>query len=74
MGNPQQLRPSIVILSDAETERVRRFIKKAGTIRGATVRLKLGDATIEAARDYGRMMRSTRVRLLEALDREEAAP
>lgn len=69
---PQQNRASIVILSDEETVRVRAFIKRCGFLYVAKARLGVADSTMEAARDFGRMQRITRERLLEALAREEA--
>lgn len=68
---PQQNRASIITLSEEETARVRRFVIACGAVGVAKKRLGIGDSTLEAARDFGRMQRTTRVRLLEALAREE---
>ena len=72
MSNPQQLRPDIVVLSDAETLRVRKFVASCILVKEAKRRLGMADSVIAAARDFGRMQRSTRTRLLAALDREGA--
>lgn len=70
---PKQLRPCVVVVSEADTARVRRLIVRLGSIRVAKAALGLGDATFDAARDQGRMLRKTRDNLLEALDRVEAS-
>ncbi len=69
MSNPQQLRPCVVVFSEADTARVKRLIVREGSIARARAHLGIGDMTMEAARDCGRMQRSTRDRLLDALDR-----
>ncbi len=69
---PRQLRSCVVILSEAETSRVNRFIVSVGTLGGARRRLGVGEDSLDAARYFGRMESKTRERLLAALDREEA--
>lgn len=68
---PQQLRPCVVLLSEADSARVKRLIVREGSIARARDLLGIGDSTMAAARDCGRMLRDTRERLLEALAREE---
>ncbi len=63
-----------VILSDAETLRVRRFVARLSGYRAAMKRLGVSAVTLESARDYGRLQPSTRDKLLEALNREEGLP
>lgn len=72
MSNPQPFRPSMVILSEDETQRVNRFIAQCGTMSAAQRRLGISDTTFDAARGYGRMLATTRGRVLAALNREEA--
>ena len=72
MGSPQQLRPSVVIMSDAETRRLNQFVAKVGCLRIACERLGIGRMTFDAAREYGRMMGTTRTKILASLDRVEA--
>lgn len=60
-----------IILDEAATKRVGRFVKRVG-IRRACDRLRIGEETLRAARDFGRMKSTTASRLLEALAREEA--
>lgn len=69
---PQQNRPSVVVLSEAETARVRRFVKSCTSRDEARRRLGVGGDVMDAAREFGRMQSATRMRLLEALAREEA--
>lgn len=70
---PQQNRASVVILSDEETRRVRRFVARIGHVGNAARALGVGDTTLTAARGYGRMQVRTRAKLLDALTREEGA-
>ncbi len=70
---PQQLRGDLVIVSEADSARIKRLIIRLGSIKAATAALRVGDATFQAARDQGRMMRATRTNLLAQLDRAEAA-
>ena len=69
----QYLRSNVIALSEAESVRVRRFVARVGNLETARRRLGIGDQTMEAARDCGRMQRSTRARLLAALEREECS-
>jgi hypothetical protein len=73
MSNPKYLIRSVVALTEAESLRVRRFCVRIGNIERARLRLGIGHQTMDAARDCGRMQVKTRNRLLDALDREEAA-
>ncbi len=68
---PQQNRIGIVAITPEEAARVQRFVVRAGTVERARMRLRIGESTMDAARGCGNMMRSTRDKLLEALDREE---
>ncbi len=70
---PRQLRSCVVVLSEEETARVRRFVVKVGLLGAARKRLGLGDFVFEAARGFGRMQSLSRLKVLAALDREEAA-
>ncbi len=70
-GNPQQLRPSVVVCTDDDARRIHKVIVKYGSIRLATKMLGIGDSTFESARANGRMLAKTRTRVLEALAREE---
>ncbi len=73
MSNPQQLRGCIVLFSEAETARVKRLIVREGSIARAMTRLGVSAHTMHAARDCGRMQRSTKERILATLDRLEAS-
>jgi hypothetical protein len=69
MGNPQQLRPGMVVLTESETARVVKYIAKCHGPVAALRELGLHKGTFDAARGYGRMMTTTRERVLEALSR-----
>ena len=71
--NPQQNRPSVCVLSDEETRRVRRFVARVGVVHAASRALGVSIDVLAAARGFGRMQRTTRDRILSALEREEAA-
>ncbi len=72
MNSPRYVGPNICTLTEAETARVNRFIARVGSINRARKRLAIGEQTLDAARDCGRMQKVTRARLFAALDREEA--
>ena len=72
MSRPQTFRPCMVILSDAETARFVTFVRRVGHHERAMRRLGIGEDVFAAARGFGRMQSTTRVRVLAALDREEA--
>lgn len=72
MSRPQTLRPNMVILTESETARVKRFLVRVGRVGLAMARLGISEQTFDAARGYGRMQNTTRERVLEALAREEA--
>jgi len=72
MSNPQYLRACMVILTEQETQRLRRFVVRVGHLGRATAMLGLSSCTFDAARGYGRMQRTTRERVLAALAREGA--
>ncbi len=74
MSNPRYLSANLCTLTETETARVKRFIVRTGNIGRARARLGIGEQTLDAARDCGRMQIATRERLLRALDREEVAP
>ncbi len=71
-GNPQQNRSSIVVVSRADSMRLDAFVVRVGR-RAALKMLGVGECTIEAGRDQGRMLVATRDRLFAALARVEAA-
>lgn len=68
----RHLRPSTVVLSEEETQRMRKFVARCGVLKVAMERLGLCSTTFDSARDFGRMQDTTRLRVLEALAREEA--
>ncbi|HXG69958.1 MAG TPA: hypothetical protein VNJ04_05015 [Gemmatimonadaceae bacterium] len=72
MGRPQQLRPCVVTFPEAGALRIRKLLYRIGGVRKATIELGIGDSTFEAALGQGRMLASTRDRILVALDRVEA--
>ena len=76
-GAASHTRPSAVILTDAETARFHRAIAaelaRGGTKTSAIKRFGLSTDTFDAAAGYGRMQRTTRERVLAALDREGVA-
>lgn len=68
---PQQMRRCCVVVSREDALRLDRFIVKVGR-RHAPALLGVGDATLESARDQGRMLETTRDRLFAALTEQEA--
>lgn len=60
-----------VRLTRDEARRLCEFTLRVG-MRQATARLRMGEVTIETARDEGGIKPATRARLLAALEREEA--
>ncbi len=70
---PRHLRGCVCVLTEAETARVTRFLAKVGTIHGACKLLGVSSFVFDAARSFGRMQKSTRDRILAALDVAEAA-
>ncbi len=62
-------RACMVVLTDAETLRVRKFVARMGGPVAAMRELGVPQGTFDAARGYGRMMNTTRERVLEALAR-----
>lgn len=68
---PQQLRPSVVVISRDESLRLDAYVSRVGK-RAAVKTLGCGEVTIEAGMDQGRMMATTRDRLFAALAVEEA--
>lgn len=68
---PQQLRSCAVVMSDEETKRVRAFIVKCGSIRIARERMGMSDSVFEAARSHGRMLKSSRDKVIAALEAQE---
>lgn len=62
-------RPCMLILTDGETLRVRKYLAKCGGRAAALREIGLSEGTFDAARGYGRMMSTTRERVLEALER-----
>ncbi len=69
---PQLMRPCCVVVSRADALRLDRFIVRVGIKRAPEI-LGIGPATLESARDEGRMLAKTRDRLFAALDRAEAS-
>ncbi len=66
-------RGSACVLTEEETARVTRFIAKVGTLHEARKHLGISSHVFDAARAFGRMQRTTRDRILAALDLVEAA-
>jgi hypothetical protein len=60
------------MLDGPTTERVQRFVQRVGVMK-ARERLQVGNATLDAARELGRITPAAARRLLAALEREEAA-
>lgn len=73
MGNPQQLRPCVVVGDESLAARAERLIVKCGGVRRAAKTLGIGDSTFDNVRWCGRMQKDTMARILEALDRAEAS-
>ncbi len=69
--NPQQIRPSVVVVSRADSMRMDAYVHRVGR-RRAMARLDCGCATLDAAKDEGRMMAKTHARVFAALERAEA--
>lgn len=66
MSNPQTLRPCIVVMSRFDSMRIDQYISRVGH-RVAAKTLGVSRATLESARDEGRMQRATRDRILDNL-------
>ena len=66
------LNPGITVFTFEESRRVDRFIMTVPNLRVARARLGIGEHTLDAARDQGRMQAATKAKVLAALDREEA--
>lgn len=62
-------RACMVVLTENETQRLRNFVAKCGGPVAALRQLGVAHGTFDAARGYGRMMNTTRERVLEAMDR-----
>ena len=58
-GNPQQLRG--VLFDREDARRIEAFVRRVGNVR-AMAALGIGESTLEAARDAGRMLPKTRTR------------
>jgi len=71
-GNPQQLRPCIAMVPRETSMRVEQLVSRVGR-REAMRLLGVSAATLDAARDEGRMQRATLERLHEALAAAEAS-
>ncbi len=67
----QLLRPCVGLFTAAESKRVRAFIASVGSIEGARMRLGVAACTMDAARDQGRVLLTTRDKVMAAIDREE---
>lgn len=59
-------------LTQDEARRLCEYTLRVG-MRNAAARLRVGEVTIETAREEGGILPETRARLLAALDREEAS-
>lgn len=70
MGTPKQYPPNLVVFTREESLRVERYIARVGLGNAAKL-LHVGEVTLDAARDQGRLQRKTHDRLFEALEREE---
>ncbi len=68
---PRVINPAIVHFTREESLRVDRYVVRVGGTRIAQRRLGVGEHTLDAAREEGRMQRKTRDRLLAALEFEE---
>ena len=67
-GSPQQLRPNVINLTREESTRIDRFAARFPSSKVAALALGIGVATLEAARDEGRMQGKTRDRILKAIE------
>ncbi len=74
MGTPQQLRPSAVQFTADDARRALALVDRYGSKRAAVAALGTSEVTFDAMRSRGRTRTDTRERLLEALERAEAAP
>jgi hypothetical protein len=64
------MRPNNCVMSYADSRRVDRFVQRVG-VRQAALTLGVGEATLAAACEQGRMMKKTRDRILAAIERAE---
>lgn len=69
---PQQLRAAVVVVSREDSRRLDRFVLRVGKKNAARM-LGLGESTVVAGCDQGRMLAATRDRLFAALEREESS-
>lgn len=72
MSNPTQLRKCAVVVSYEDSRRVDAFVQRVG-FRAAVRLLGVGESTLRAGMDQGRMLQATHGRLFAALEREERA-
>lgn len=68
---PQYLLARMVMMSPDDSRRVRALVARLG-VQPAREALRISEATLDAARDCGRMQAVTREKVLAALDRIEA--
>ena len=71
VSSPNQLRKNVVVLTREQSTRVDQYVIRVGSKRIAQMRLGIGEITLDAARDQGRMQDVTRDRILAALDIED---
>lgn len=67
---PRQSKLSMVALTQGDTNRLRAFVRKHGTLR-AKSRLGISTVTFENSLDFGLMRPDTRDKVLDCLAREE---
>jgi hypothetical protein len=73
MSSPQQNRSCLCMFTADDAARVQALIPRLGGVKRTRTVLGVSTSTFDAVRERGRVMRTTRERLLEALSREEAA-
>lgn len=71
MSNPVHLRKCVVVISRADAMRVDALVIAVGMKRAVEL-IGVGEGSVRSAAEEGRMMSSTRDRLLEGLARAEA--
>jgi hypothetical protein len=68
----RHLLPCMGILSEHDTARLLAVIEREGNIERVRMRMRIGESTMDSARQFGRIRNDARERIREGLDREEA--
>jgi hypothetical protein len=72
MSNPRQFRSCCCVVSREDALRLDAYVMRVGGLKHAPRLLGMGESTVVAGMEEGRMLTKTRDRLFAALDREEA--